>query len=133
MDMLRPLGSLLASLSLATACGVKPSDADSADAKPTRPSPTPADAANRAPSASPPDSRADLHEVKCGCALSDVGTCGEFVEIDGSYVPLELPASSDLGPMPFCGKDDLRARVEGRVQDGRFVATSFELEPPKPQ
>ena len=27
--------------------------------------------------------------------------------------------------MPFCGKTGLRAKVEGTLEDGKFVATSF--------
>ena len=49
--------------------------------------------------------------------------CSEHIEVDGSFVPLLPPV--DLGHMPFCHQDGLRARVDGSLQDGRFVATTF--------
>jgi len=66
------------------------------------------------------------HSVRCGCSLEDVGTCGNYVEFEGAYVELEFPEDLDPGEMAFCGQDDLMAKVEGGVSDGKFVVTSFE-------
>ena len=63
--------------------------------------------------------------LRCGCVLEGVGQCGEYVEIDGEFVELGLPASSELGSMPFCGKDGLRAELEGELENGRFLASHF--------
>ncbi|TPV96681.1 MAG: hypothetical protein B7733_03475 [Myxococcales bacterium FL481] len=97
-------------------------------------SPTPHDASTgplaESPAEPSPAPVEGLHEVKCGCALSDVGQCGEFVEVAGEFLPLDLP-NDDLGPMPFCGESDLQAQVRGEIREGRFLATSFELEPAK--
>ncbi|MEE9384602.1 MAG: hypothetical protein V3V08_14450 [Nannocystaceae bacterium] len=70
---------------------------------------------------------AGMHDVVCGCSLEEVGHCGEYVEMDGKFVELELP-DDELGPMPFCGKDGLSAKVEGEMHGGKFVAKAFELE-----
>ena len=67
------------------------------------------------------------HGLKCGCAIPEVGSCGEYVEVDGKYVPLELPADAGLGPMPFCGKEGLRGEVEGELTSGKVVARKFVL------
>lgn len=63
------------------------------------------------------------HNVKCGCVIEDVGACGNYVEIDGKYVP--LVGDLGLGDMEFCKKTGLEADVEGEMKDGKFVATSF--------
>ncbi|MEM7516483.1 MAG: hypothetical protein AAF368_06135, partial [Planctomycetota bacterium] len=49
-----------------------------------------------------PSADATVRALKCGCAIDAVGRCSEFIEVEGDYVPLELPV--DLGPMPFCRK-----------------------------
>lgn len=64
-----------------------------------------------------------VHTVACGCSKG--GACGNLIEVDGKYVPLE--GETGLGEMAFCGKDGLQAKVEGAVQDGKFVARSFEM------
>ena len=68
---------------------------------------------------------AAVHAVKCGCAVND-GKCsdGEFIEVDGKFVP--LVGELGMGKMPFC-KQDRKARAEGRVEGGKFVASSFSL------
>ncbi len=72
------------------------------------------------------DDHADhVHDLMCGCAIKEVGKCGEFIKVDDKFIPLTLPASADLGPMPFCRKEGLKADVEGAVKDGKYVATSF--------
>lgn len=77
--------------------------------------------------AATPASLGTVHALKCGCAIESVGHCGEYIEVEGQWVALKAPI--DLGSMPFCHKDGLRARVEGRVENGVFVATAFAYEP----
>jgi hypothetical protein len=69
-----------------------------------------------------------VHGLRCGCAVEGVGQCGNYIEVDGEFVELVLPAETaeELGEMPFCGKTDLVANVEGEIVDGKFVATEFE-------
>lgn len=82
-----------------------------------------------AAAASPPDQPVSgTHAVTCGCSLEHVGHCSEWVEVEGTFVELQLPESADLGKMPFCGKHDLKATVEGELKDGKVIATKFELE-----
>jgi len=66
------------------------------------------------------------HDVRCGCALSEVGECGNYIEVEGQFVELVLPEDNDLGKTPFCGQSDVVAQVQGEMVDGKFVATSFE-------
>jgi hypothetical protein len=66
------------------------------------------------------------HDVRCGCALSEVGHCGNYIEVEGQFVELVLPEEKDLGDTPFCGKEELVAQAEGELVDGKFVATTFE-------
>lgn len=73
-----------------------------------------------------PSAEAQVHALACGCALDDVGVCGEYIEVEGAYLALVAP--HDLGSMPFCHKDGLRARVDGEVRDGKFVASTFAYE-----
>ncbi|GEM_PF-1328397 len=66
-----------------------------------------------------------VHKVKCGCAIKGIGKCGEFIEIDGRYIP--ILGDLNLGPMPFCHKTGLKAKVKGNVKDGKFVFETFHL------
>ena len=64
------------------------------------------------------------HAVACGCSLGK--ECSNMIEVDGKYVPLQ--GDVGLGEMAFCGKKDLKAKVEGELtKDGTFKATSFAL------
>lgn len=67
---------------------------------------------------------ASVYDVVCGCAIDSIGKCGEYIVVDGKH--LVLTGDLGLGDMPFCKKDGLKAKVEGKVEDGKFVATSFE-------
>jgi hypothetical protein len=69
----------------------------------------------------------EVHTVACGCALDAIGHCGEYIEVDGEFVELELPASAKLGSMPFCGKSDVKVKVKGLMEDGRYVAEAIAL------
>ena len=64
---------------------------------------------------------AHVHNVVCGCNLGKA--CGNMIEVDGQYVPLE----GDLGleKAAFCGKHGLQAKAEGELKDGKFIASSF--------
>ena len=71
---------------------------------------------------------AHVHNVACGCSMGQ--KCSNMIEVDGEFVPLR--GDLKLGPMEFCGKKGVRAKAAGRVIDGGFLATSFEvIEPAK--
>ena len=67
-----------------------------------------------------------VHDVKCGCSIDGVGSCGNYILIDGRYVPLIHPS---LGEMEFCKHKDAGARIEteGSITDGKFVAKHWKL------
>jgi hypothetical protein len=64
-----------------------------------------------------------VHSVACGCSQGQ--KCSNLIEVEGKYVP--LAGELGLGDMEFCGKTGLKAKVEGEMKDGSFLATSFEL------
>ncbi len=66
---------------------------------------------------------ASVYPVACGC--SQGGACGNLVEVDGKYIPLE--GDLGIGAMEFCDQDGLHAALTGAVEDGKFVATAYEL------
>jgi hypothetical protein len=65
------------------------------------------------------------YRLTCGCLIESVGTCGEYIEVDGAFVTLELPTF--FGPMPFCGLRERDARMDGEVVEGVFRSSTFEL------
>ena len=67
-----------------------------------------------------------VHDVKCGCSIEGVGKCGNFIMIEGKYVPL---IHSSLGKMEFCKQKAAGAKIEtkGAMKDGKFVAESWKL------
>lgn len=74
----------------------------------------------------PPAAAADVavYDVKCGCSIDSVGHCGNFIMIEGNYIPMLHP---DLGKMEWCRQKAKGAKVEasGAVKDGKFVATAW--------
>ncbi len=80
------------------------------------------------PAEAPVQVDAQVHNAKCGCALPDVGKCGNYIEVDGEFVVLEHPS---LGAMDYCGKGDAGAQVKvtGEMVDGKYVAASYEVMP----
>lgn len=125
------LTSLTVPLALLAACGGEPETAAATgSSSPTLQAPAVPNPVGQIPAAQlealadfEPAADAPVHAVACGCALEEVGHCSEWIEVDGEYVALELPV--DLGSMPFCKIDGLKARVEGGVEDETFVATAF--------
>ncbi len=71
---------------------------------------------------------AQVLDAKCGCAIEGIGKCGNYVRIDGKYVPL---IHSTLGKMEFCAQAAAGAKIEavGAMQDGKYVATSWKRLP----
>lgn len=63
--------------------------------------------------------------VHCGCALTEVGKCSEWAELDGKLV--QITGQHGLGSMPFCGKKGLQAKVTGHHKDGKLHATKVEV------
>ncbi len=67
-----------------------------------------------------------VYDVKCGCSIDGIGRCGNYVHIDGKYVPIVHPS---LGKMEWCAEKDAGAKIEavGAMRDGSFVAESWKL------
>ncbi|MGE0708471.1 MAG: hypothetical protein AB7N76_19355 [Planctomycetota bacterium] len=65
------------------------------------------------------------YTVKCGCAIKEVGHCGEYAEVDGKW--LHIRGDLGLGDMPFCGKGALKAEITGAVQGDELAATKLTL------
>jgi hypothetical protein len=65
-----------------------------------------------------------VHSVECGCRIDDINKCGNYVSLEGAYLPIAKEgAGAELGAMEWCSTPDSSAEVEGSVIDGRFVAT----------
>ena len=77
----------------------------------------------------PTTTTADAHvqRVECGCALEEIGHCGNYIEVDGAFV--EVGGDLGLGKMEWCQKSGLKAEAEGEMKDGKFVATSLTIVP----
>ena len=89
-----------------------------ADPKPSAPNPAKAEAPAAAGRVV---AEATQFDAKCGCSIDGVGHCGNFVKIDGRYVPILHPS---LGRMEWCANKDAGAKIEasGEIKDGKFVA-----------
>lgn len=115
--MLRTMFAVLTIALLATGCSNSESaPAPSAD---SAPAPQPATATNTAPA-----NTENVYNVGCACTLGQ--SCGNMIEVDGDYIPLE---NEKLGEMEFCGQTGVKAKVQGQVKDGKFVADSVEVLP----
>jgi len=63
--------------------------------------------------------------VSCGCVLEGIGACGNYVEIEGHYVPVANAADFGLGAMAWCGQEGVTAETSGEIRDGRFHADTL--------
>jgi len=62
-----------------------------------------------------------VHEVVCGCALEEIGKCGNYCDVDGKWV--QFAPGAGLGVMEWCGQGEKKAEVTGQLVDGKVVAT----------
>lgn len=67
-----------------------------------------------------------VFDAKCGCSIDGVGHCGNYILIEGKYVPLIHPS---LGKMEFCQHKDAGVKIEvaGSMKDGKYVADQWKL------
>jgi hypothetical protein len=63
--------------------------------------------------------------VSCGCALKEVGHCGNYIEIDSKYVEIANGKELGLGTMEWCGQSGVQAESAGALKDGKFVAATL--------
>jgi len=63
--------------------------------------------------------------VTCGCALEEVGHCGNYIEIGSKYVQIANSEELGLGPMEWCGKEGVEAESAGEIKNGKFVAATL--------
>lgn len=70
-----------------------------------------------------------VHSVECGCsdAVTSTKKCGNYVQVDGKYLPIE--GDLGLGAMEWCGKHGVNAQVKGEVKDGKFMGESLTVVP----
>ncbi|MGD8414592.1 MAG: hypothetical protein PVF33_10180 [Candidatus Latescibacterota bacterium] len=61
--------------------------------------------------------------VKCGCAIEEIGHCGNYVEINSQYVELANSEDVGLGGMEWCGKSGVKVETAGEIKNGKFVAS----------
>jgi len=71
-----------------------------------------------------PSAPAVVHDVKCGCSIAGTDRCGNYIMIDGKWVPMVHPT---LGKMEWCAQKSAGAKVEtvGAMKDGKFIAESW--------
>jgi hypothetical protein len=63
--------------------------------------------------------------VSCGCALEEVGRCGNYVEIESQYVEIANGEELGLGTMEWCKKEGVQAESAGEIKNGKFVAATL--------
>lgn len=67
-----------------------------------------------------------VRDAKCGCSIDGVGKCGNFIEFDGSYVPL---LNATLGTMEFCKFKGAgcKIKVAGAMKNGQYIADQWKM------
>lgn len=98
---------------------------------PSEPAPAPAPTPAPTPAATPVVLEDRELPVKCGCKIESVKKCSEWAEVDGEWV--KMTGDHGLGSMPFCGKEDVRARVSGKLTDRTLHVTSITVLPATPR
>jgi len=63
--------------------------------------------------------------VSCGCALEEVGHCGNYIEIESQYVEIANGEELGLGKMEWCKKEGVQAESAGEIKKGKFVAATL--------
>jgi hypothetical protein len=63
--------------------------------------------------------------VSCGCALEEVGHCGNYIEIESQYVEIANGDELGLGRMEWCKKSGVQAESAGEIKAGKFVAATL--------
>ena len=65
-------------------------------------------------------------EVKCGCAIESIGTCGNYVDIDGSWAYIANSTDLGLGSMEWCGAEEtVMAETKGELKGSKFHALTL--------
>jgi hypothetical protein len=66
-----------------------------------------------------------VRNVSCGCALEEVGHCGNYIEIGSRYVEIANGEEVGLEPMEWCGKSGVQVESAGQIKNGKFVASTL--------
>ena len=69
-----------------------------------------------------------VRHASCGCALEEIGHCGNYVEIGSKYYEVANGPELGLGQMEWCGQSGVKAKSEGVMANGKFVASTLEVE-----
>jgi len=65
-------------------------------------------------------------KVSCGCAIESIGTCGNYVEIDGNFAHIANSTDLGLGSMEWCGaEEEVTAETSGELKAGKFYALTL--------
>ena len=74
----------------------------------------------------PTEHEVAVRHAKCGCSIEGIGHCGNYIEVEGQYVPL---IHESLGKMEFCKQKDagVDIKVAGQMVDGKYVAKQWKL------
>jgi hypothetical protein len=67
----------------------------------------------------------DTRNVSCGCALEEVGHCGNYIQIKSVYVEIANGEDHGLGVMEWCGKSGVQVESSGEIKDGKFFAATL--------
>lgn len=65
------------------------------------------------------------YTVECGCTIDGIGKCGNYIEVDDTFVRIKNGKELGLGIMEWCGQGQHTCEAEGEIVDGEFVAASF--------
>ncbi|MAE28177.1 MAG: hypothetical protein QF724_04445 [Planctomycetota bacterium] len=113
--------SLLLVLPLFACTQVAPAPAEQAQSESPAPTSSSAPAADQAVAAG-------AHTVKCGCVIEEVGHCGNYISIDGSFLPIANGKELGLGRMEWCGQGAVSVQAAGSVKGGEFIASTLDTD-----
>jgi hypothetical protein len=65
--------------------------------------------------------------VKCGCDVEGIGACGNYVEVDGTFLKINNSSAFELGPMNWCSGKNGHALVEGTRTGDEIELTRLEM------
>jgi len=71
---------------------------------------------------------AGQYAVQCGCEIDSIGSCGNYVHVDGH--PFEILGDLGLGEMEWCSTEGgAQADVKGVLKDDKFYGESLTVKP----
>ena len=65
-------------------------------------------------------------EVACGCSIDGVGSCGNYIALEGKFHKITNSKELGLGVMEWCKRMDVKVFADGKLVDGNFQADFIE-------